>query len=291
MAKYDEFDDEGSRFEPLKRVLGARHIAGLAVILIVVTLGYMAFGGIGDGSSRDVALIKADQTPYKIPPEDKGGMAVPNQNSTIFETLSGDDNSTARVENLLDDSEEPMTKADIPTPEAPNTAAPIKDTATDEVKTAMIDPAADTIKPEPMPAPPETGEIANTEPSAAPVEDVAKPEPVVAPVVKVEEKVEPKKVEVKKEEPKKEEAAKPKTTGSKSLQFAAVKSDAEARALWSKLQAKNPELNAYTVRVERADLADKGIFYRVKIAGLSDDTAHSLCSKVKSRGGSCMVVK
>lgn len=292
MARYDEFDDESSYFERLKQRLGARHFAGLAILLIIV-VGAFAFGGMGSQSDMTVALIKADQTPYKIPPEDIGGMAVPNQNSTIFETLNGQAGERP-VENLLADTEEPMTKADIakPEPEAQTQTQTVSDSEAEtkteivtETETAMVDATADTSKPESMPAPPETGDIANTEPSAAPsalpvddkeVDAVIKEEP---PVVKAPEVKTP---DVKTEQ---------ETAGTKSLQFAAVKSDAEARALWAKLQAKNPELSGYTLRVERADLADKGIFYRVKVAGLSDSSAQSLCGKIKARGGSCMVVK
>lgn len=292
MARYDEFDDESSYFERVKQRLGARHFAGLAILLIIA-VGAFAFGGMGSQSDKTVALIKADQTPYKIPPEDIGGMAVPNQNSTIFETLNGQAGERP-VENLLADTEEPMTKADITKPEpetqtqtqtVSESEAETKTEIATETETAMVDATADTSKPESMPAHPETGDIANTEPSAAPFALPVDDKDVVA--VTKEEPAVVKAPEVKTPDVKIEQD----TAGNKSLQFAAVKSDAEARALWAKLQAKNPELSGYTLRVERADLQDKGIFYRVKVAGLSDSSAQSLCGKIKARGGSCMVVK
>lgn len=302
MARYDEFDDEHEPIlapflKNLKAKFGVRYIALGLGLCLVVGVAFMLMGDNNPSSDgSNIPVVKADTTPYKILPEEIGGMAVPNQHSTIFETLAGQDKK--RVENLLADEEQPMTKAEI-MPEEKVTETVDEKTEENIVekpvteKVTMVDPKADTTKPEPMPAPPEAGEVANTEPSAAPskilMDEVKKSEEPKSIEAKIITDI---KAESKPKEELKTETSKTETlAGSKSVQFAAVKSDPEARALWKKLQSQNPELSAYTLRVQKADLNEKGVFYRVQVAGLSADSASSLCAKVKSRGGSCMVVK
>jgi hypothetical protein len=294
MSTYDDFDDNDSFVSRLGARFGVRHGVMALGVILALGIGYAVLSGDDSGgTSGNVPLIRADNTPYKVAPEEVGGMAVPNQNSTIFETLKGDNVTKPRVENLLAEDEQPMTKAEI-APEKKIEAKPADE------KVAMIDPTSDTAKPEPMPSAPAGSDIANTEPSATDASEqiVTTTMPDETPmVVKADEPkvVEPAPVkEIVKEEPKKEEPkiAEPVvTSGSASIQFAAVKSDEEARKLWSSLQSKNPELQGKTLRVQKADLGEKGVFYRVQVAGLSADTASSICGSVKSRGGSCMVVK
>ena len=288
MSKYDEFDDNDSFVSRLGSRFGLRHGVMALGAVAVFGVGYVILsGGSGGGAPGNVPVIRADNSPYKVAPEEAGGMPVPNQNSTIFETLKGQDAEKPRVENLLAEDEQPMTKAEI---------APAPETAPEDKKedVAMIDSKADTSKPQSPSSDPEGSDVANTEPSAtAATDDTEKP--MVIGAEKVEEpKAADVKADVKKEEPAKVEAkpAETKTaSGSAAIQFAAVKSDAEARQLWSSLQSKNPELQGKTLRVQKADLGAKGVYYRVQVAGLSADTASSICGSVKSRGGSCMVVK
>jgi hypothetical protein len=289
MSRFDEFDDHDSFVSRLGSRFGLRH-AVLSVGLILTIAGgiWVVMNDDKGELSGSVPLIQADTTPYKVAPDEMGGMPVPNQNSTIFETLKGNGDKP-RVENLLAEDEQPMTKAEImPVEEkittkvestktvvemAPSATEKITEKVADE-RVAMIDATSDTAKPEIMPLPPEGNDIANTEPSAAPATKEEKP------------------TEPKLDEPKKvDESTKSNTSGTAAIQFAAVKSDEEARKLWSNLQAKNPELQGKTLRVQKADLGEKGVFYRVQVAGLSSDNASSLCGSIKSRGGSCMIVK
>jgi hypothetical protein len=62
----------------------------------------------GDNStlpSENVPIIRADKEPYKVQPDDPGGMQMPNKNSTIFSSLNSNDEDRG-VENLLADNEE-----------------------------------------------------------------------------------------------------------------------------------------------------------------------------------------
>lgn len=68
--------------------------AGLAAVLV---LGAAVFWGPSGGGGRGVPLIEADPRPFKIRPDDPGGLRVPNQNELIFERDRG---STAQPPSL-----------------------------------------------------------------------------------------------------------------------------------------------------------------------------------------------
>jgi cell division protein FtsN len=48
----------------------------------------------------------------------------------------------------------------------------------------------------------------------------------------------------------------------------------------------------YSENVQKADLGDKGTWYRLRMGGFSDKAAAaSFCEKLKADGGSCLVAK
>lgn len=78
------------------------------------------------------------------------------------------------------------------------------------------------------------------------------------------------------------------------VQVASLRSEPEARATWMKLKTDFATLlpNGAYGDVRRVDLNEKGIYYRLRIAGLSDKASASrLCSGFKGRGQSCFVTK
>lgn len=77
------------------------------------------------------------------------------------------------------------------------------------------------------------------------------------------------------------------------IQLAALRDQAGAEAAWKQIQAANSDLlGNLSLDVQRADLGDKGIFYRVRAKGLaSADEAKALCEKLKERGQGCLVVR
>lgn len=77
------------------------------------------------------------------------------------------------------------------------------------------------------------------------------------------------------------------------VQVASTRSETDARAVWTTLQQKFPGLVSGTYAdVKRADLGDKGIYYRTRVAGLSDKSAaQSLCNSFKAAGQACFVAK
>jgi cell division protein FtsN len=91
-------------------------------------------------------------------------------------------------------------------------------------------------------------------------------------------------------------AAKPAVTkavagGSYLLQIGAYKSEAEAMAAWKTYEGKHAALlSGFSPDVQKADLADKGVWYRLRIASFSDkDGAMALCDRLKAQNGACFL--
>ncbi len=57
------------------------------------------------------------------------------------------------------------------------------------------------------------------------------------------------------------------------------------------MQAKHKRLlRPHDANVVRADLGDRGIFYRLRVTGIADKRqARKLCARLKKRGTSCFV--
>ncbi len=74
------------------------------------------------------------------------------------------------------------------------------------------------------------------------------------------------------------------------LQLAASPSEADAEAAFAKLKKKYPgQLGPYTASIHKSETGDKPV-YRVRVGGLSQTDAKTLCSQLQSSGGSCFVV-
>jgi len=83
----------------------------------------------------------------------------------------------------------------------------------------------------------------------------------------------------------------PASAGGSYVQVSAQRSEAEAGTAYRALQAKYPSiLGSRSHLVRRADLGDKGIYYRALVGPLgSREAATELCVSLKSAGGSCIV--
>jgi tetratricopeptide (TPR) repeat protein len=76
------------------------------------------------------------------------------------------------------------------------------------------------------------------------------------------------------------------------VQISSQKDEKVAWNVWKKLKAKHKILASQKPVVMKADLGDRGIVYRLRLAGFGDqDEARGMCSKLKSRGVSCYVSK
>lgn len=77
------------------------------------------------------------------------------------------------------------------------------------------------------------------------------------------------------------------------VQVASVRAESDAANIWSRIQRKFPTLvSGASSDVKRVDLGDKGIYYRLRVAGLADKSAaQSMCTSLKAGGQDCLVTK
>jgi hypothetical protein len=81
--------------------------------------------------------------------------------------------------------------------------------------------------------------------------------------------------------------------GAYTVQVTSQRSEAEAQTEFKSLRAKFPgELGSRQPIIHRADLGEKGTFYRALVGPFaSSEAAAAMCSKLKAAGGSCIVQK
>ena len=76
------------------------------------------------------------------------------------------------------------------------------------------------------------------------------------------------------------------------VQIASQRSAEDAQATFQNMQQRFPDvLSGRQMSVQRADLDDRGIFFRVRVMANSRDDANSLCTDLKAAGGSCFVTR
>lgn len=74
------------------------------------------------------------------------------------------------------------------------------------------------------------------------------------------------------------------------VQIASQPTAEGAQASWRTLSNRYSDvLGGHSVDIQRADIAGKGVFHRVRVAAGSREQANALCSSYKAAGGSCFV--
>ena len=316
MARRDEFDDEGFLDSLLKRKGNTALPPGLRRIFIVIGILVVTVVLISvavsswpshheETDDAAVPIIRADTTEYKVKPTDPGGMNVPNKDSTIFETLKGKQEADAKPENLLDDDAD--TKSAITPREAvaakvePTKTAPLVDLKLEKTGTPP-DEALETALPQPV-AKAETPVAAKPVSPAKPPE--VKAETPVTPLkassviadlkkdnVTPAEKIAAAKAAKAPAKPAVKTDAKPVGSGGSTyIQLASVKTEADVAKQWSSVKAKNPELGSLSMKTQKADLGEKGIYYRLQAGPLTPENATKVCAALKARGSSCIIAK
>ncbi len=259
----------------------------LAMIAILVTVLWYSYPReSASGSGQAVPLIRAENQPFRVEPDDRGGTEVPYRDSTIFQTLRDDGKGTQVVENLLDDESDKVDRSKL--------FAGLN-TRSDEA------PAALNLLEE------NEGEVvsASTESAAASQEkqiaDVSlETRTLVQSVLKEHEKSSAQKEQEMAESLARIEpaagaatpaAAIPNPSGNYFIQLASVKTREAAEQSWPGLQKKHAELSGSKYRVQEADLGERGKFYRIQAGPYDQNQAGKICEAIKSRNpGGCLVV-
>lgn len=167
-----------------------------------------------------------------------------------------------------DDAVSLLTSDAVPAvPPAPVRTPPVRPqriaTATTS-NTGPLDLAAAAVAPAPQQA-----AAVQIAPAAAPVV-AATPAPAAEPVV----------------------AAVPAPAGSVFVQLASQRSEDAALTTFQSLQRRHSSLlGGLSADIQRADLGAKGVYYRVRVAQPSRETAVGLCENLKAAGGDCLIAR
>jgi len=282
--------EPGAPVRSPKRLITAGIALG-AVAAFGIGIWFAYDQGVKRGASGAPPLIRADQGPTKVAPENPGGMQVPNQDKQIYERLPGNqaNNSGNQTEKLLPPPERPSATPTTPgqstspavnvpnrtaqtvpnqspTPSVPNrTDAPSATPAQPAPgQPQSVTPPRTAAAPTPAPAAPAQTQT----PAAAPAARTAAPAPTAAPTV----------------------TATP--GGSAKIQLASLKDQAAATATWNQLQKKFPEvLGSLQPSYEKVEIADKGTFIRLQAGPLKDrGEAQSACNALAAKNQGCIVV-
>ena len=245
-------------------------LLGLAAIVVLGVGGAAAWKhyaghrlpGVG------VPVIKADDTPVKIKPDDRGGMQIPNQDKLVYNEMEGDKGTAQpRTERLLAPPEEPV-QPNAPLMSPPKTVEP---------------PPSSMVKAEPPPAPPAV--------AAAPrVPVIAAPPPIKAPTAPKMAAVEaPPTAPV---AAAKKAAPAPVAAGNYLVQLGAVRSAEEADKEWNRIKKANGDvLTGLSLDVMQVELPGKGTYWRIRAGTMAEAAAKSVCQQMSSRNQGCIVVR
>jgi len=283
-------------------------------VVIGVTLGVLVAAGAGwyflRGSGVTftpgaVGFIKADPTPYKIRPDNPGGLQVENQDKLVYDRVAKGD-APPRVENLLPPAEEPIAPPKPAVIEAPKPAPVTPEPAKVETPPAPEPAKAEVAKVEPAKPEPAKAEVAPT--PAKPAEP--EPDPLAAAVAAATggrtSATGPITVTPQAPAPESAPSAEAQTaavvpspapaagTGPIfQIQLASVLSEQAALAEWKRISAKHTDLlGSYTPAVTQADLGERGVFYRLRAGPLADKAAaDSLCASLAAVNVGCIVVR
>jgi hypothetical protein len=311
MSNKDEFDDpEGfeSAFGKIASAMeqGREGIRQRGPLIGVLTAGVALFvlfavfwstyprgDRAGEGADGPLPIVRADASPFRTAPDDPGGMQIPHRDSTIFETIRSADatQGSGRVESLLPPPEEPIDRTQMFAGLKTETLE--SDDAND--LEAGVGPGA-VIAAQPELEPAADGEILSTDAVAdqavasvnAARDAVAKPAPKPVrddpPASDAIVKTEPAAGDAK--------AKTDASPGTHFIQLGSVKDRAGAEAEWKKLQRDFPaQLGNLTLRIQEANLGEKGTFYRIQGGALSQENARAICAAITSKKpGGCMVV-
>jgi SPOR domain len=193
-------------------------------------------------SGADVPLIRADERPTKVKPENPGGMEIPDRDKLIYTQ------KRAAVEHLLPPPEKPMPRptASPPTPAA-QPATPPPDGAS-----AAVQPA-------------QPQQLAAKTPVKTPSAPTGPAKPAAAQET-------------------------PTNAHGGRIQLGSVRSEDAARQEWDRIKRTNADLLASVSATPiRADLGDKGVFYRIQTGAVAD--AERICSELKRRNIGCIIAR
>jgi hypothetical protein len=288
----------------LLRIIGALCVMGVFAggLWLAYTQGLRHVSG--SVETGEVPLVRADTTPFKVKPENPGGMQTPDRDMLIY------GQQRPQIEHLLPPPEEPMARP-VPPPPPPQQAArepsppamPLQREAMSPPLPPPSPPPATLTGGPPAPAvsaqptkPQAAGASAKEPPTEAPAQAIAATgsaaiaaQPHSAPDL-IGEKIAQLEAAASVSHARRAEGA---HTGGLRLQLGALRTQGEARDAWDRLKRKNTDvLGNISAAAVRADLGGKGVFYRIETAPIADPaTADRVCGELRERHLACMILR
>jgi hypothetical protein len=268
-------------------------VLGLAVIGTAGAFGYRAYTS-GSISAGPPPVIKADTTPAKtVPPA--AAANVDAQGKPFQDRIA----ALSAPERVIPREEQPMalpvaTPAQIAPRQSGQSAAPLTTAA----------PAANANEPKrvkTMTIRPDGADATGTAPIQAPPPSMAAPASTrsAVPAAKQPASSGPMAIAPQSEQPSSRTKVATRTPpavaagGAYVVQVSAQKTEAEALSSYQSMQSKYPGvLGGRNANIRRADLGDKGVYYRAQIGPFAtSEQANTFCTSLKDAGGQCIVQK
>jgi hypothetical protein len=320
-----DLDEDQKLFIPLRHIMSALGVFLLIIVLFVLFSGDKETKNLGDVPviradsgdysnkpteqggmeipNQDNVLLKdlAQNTPEQFPVEDllKQDNPVPKKDTVIQEQKIATQPAPATPTTPPSTPEEQPSQDSLATPTPTDAtvksanavpAETSEQTSVEPAKTMTETKIATTppIEPAPVTVPTQTATAATaptTAPTTAPV-TASVTSPVTPPVVQPAAET-PVAAATPPAAPATEAV---KSGGSYELQLGSLSSESAAQTHWAGLQKQFPaQLSGATLKVEKADLGAKGVYYRVKATNFDEATAKDYCAKINAqKSGSCI---
>ncbi|MEI6985688.1 MAG: SPOR domain-containing protein [Rhodospirillaceae bacterium] len=233
-------------------------------------------------------LVKADPRPIKSRPNQPGGMEVRDQDKLVFDRLAPD-SAPPKVERLLPPPETPLLRPVAPPPQLVR-----DDSKTGALRTLperfLQPPAVPTVTiVTPVPTVPPVPPVTPVPPvplvptvSAVPAPTQALPKLAAIPpaVTSVPVALTTK-------------TPAPAPVGDVTrIQLGSVRTEVEAKSEWTRLQGRHRDLlGALSPVVKRADLGERGVYYRLQAGPLDEVRARDVCAQLQILKVGCQLVK
>ncbi len=222
-------------------------------------------------------LVRAEQTPIKIQPDDPGGIKIANMDKTVFHSIDDEEvTELPKVTRILPAPEAPINRAEI-------ALIPLK--KEEIVANEPAKPVTEETTQKPVETQPTANALINVKEEPT-IEDVIgealkdiKPEDVMpTPVPKRKALVIP-------GEKKVEQGAR--------IQLGAFRTSAEADERWNTLKNQFPDLlGSKTHYSIKADLGSKGIFYRLQVGPINGASeGRTICNELIEKKQGCFFVR
>ena len=245
---------------------------GLKISIFIGIFGLVSISGLvwfalnqGDliGERQDLPLVKAENSPIRVKPDNPGGLEVPNRDRLILKNLETANPSKLGVpEKLIPRAESPIfTNNKEPSLAAPDNEKISKDKGVEQkqekIKTSKLKRKSSELKES---------------------EGFNKGQD--------EKKQKNKQLTI---ETKQEVISKAATHR---VQLASLAKQKAADKFWKQMKKKHPTLFGEMLgRVVKIKLKSKGTFYRVQGDAISRNTAEKICKIMKTKKQACLVVK